>query len=221
MKPVCLAIISLTVCCFAAVKTLTIMNVDRVIFDDSKMQEQDVLRWFRLSPTVAAYNDYLVPPSVLDCPVKDRRYIDCEKRPVIPLPSNAQVNIARIEAVLKDLRNGDYPVELEEPRAYLTELQDFFLWRNKVLFEFIGTGKPDVLEAAYGSLNPSASCGAVLGKIRGERTAEGRFRLASVDWANCVWNVERLKVGEYPQKAWAAFLKKYSIREEPIPEVSE
>jgi hypothetical protein len=197
------------------------MNVDRVIFDDSKLQEQDVLRWFRLSPTVAAYNGYLVPPSISDCPVKDRRYVDCGKRPVIPLPANAQVNIARIEAVLEDLRNGDYPVELEEPRAYLTEVQEFFLWRNKVLFEFMGTGKPEVLEAVRGSLDPSTSCEAVLGKIRAEPTAEGRFRLASVDWANCVWNAELPKLGDYPKEAWQKFLAKYSIREEPIPEVSE
>ena len=221
MKPVFLAVLAFTVWSFAAEKTITIMNVDRVTFDDSRLQEKDVLHWFRLSPTVAPYNDYLVPPSVWDCPVGDNRYTDCGKRHAIPIPSNAQVNISRIEAVLKDLQTGDYPVELKKVRAYLTEVQEFLLWRATVLLKYSETDNPQVLETSYGSLDLKTLCGHVLGQIRAEPTREGRFRSASFEWANCVWDSEHKKIGDYPQKTWDTFLTKHSIREEPIPETGD
>ncbi len=221
IKSICVAVVALTMWSVAVAKTITIMNVDRVTFDDSRLQEKDVLHWFRLSPTVAPYNDYLVPPSVWDCPVGDSRYSDCGNRPTIPIPSNAQVNIASIEAVLRDLLASGYPPELSDVRAYLINLQEFFLWRNIALLQFIKTDNPEVLEAPYGALDPKILCGTVLGQIRAAPTRERRFSLASVDWANCVWDAQHEKLGDYPQKVWDTFLTKYSIREEPIPETGD
>jgi len=103
---------------------------------------------------VGAYNRYLVPPVVSDCPLNDSRYTACQQHHAIPLLANANVNVARIETTLQDLQNGDYPEELGPVRAYLISLQEFFLWRARQLAKYLEIDNVEVLETSFETLDP-------------------------------------------------------------------
>lgn len=197
-----------------------VMGTDEITFDPSRVSPAEVRRWLRLSPVLGPDNGYLSLESIEQCVAHDPRYQGCGKEQESVNLHNAQLNIEKIRQRIDELDDpAQYPVELSEVVSYIKRLQSFNLSRNTRLFEFEKGGDVFVLQSQFEGLDPKLSCGTVLDQIAHAKSHAEASQLARFDWANCVWFVEREKIGEYPKGAWEKFLSAYGIREHDVPEV--
>jgi hypothetical protein len=204
----------------SAMQTFTVSipgGVDRVTFDPAKASEQDVRRWMQLSPELSPNNDYLVPESLELC-TKDPEYKPCGSHDwrAENFVYNAKINLQRIQRRIQLLDDSAYPEDLGRVVTYLREVQRFWLWRETQRLRFYQTWDISKLEVPYGEIDPKHQCALVIEKIKAAGGPDAKYRLARHDWWNCVWDLQRVRLGTYPEKEWQEFLNRHAIREEFI-----
>jgi len=173
----------------------------------------------QLSPQLSAYNDLGSLMDIRRCLPKDKQYVDCE---ALPLKlNNVDVNIRKIESLKTSLDTQRVPDGLKGVQTYLSKLQAFSLWRAQQQREYLRTHNISALSVKFEDLNPGQSCSGILQEISDSSQQEHLARLVTVDWANCVWNLESKRIGPYPRQEWEAFLKAHELTEivkEEVPE---
>jgi hypothetical protein len=195
-------------------------GVVSVYFDPANVTKTDLDSWMRLSPSLSPYNDLLVPIDIRRCVSGDKEYTDCKTNGK-PKVRNVEQNIRKIADIKKDLTGQQVPDGLRAIAAYLSEIQTFALWAAEQERTFLVTGDPAVFGSQYDGIGAHQNCASVLPKISGSAQAKDSTERVIVDWYNCVWALEKQKIGPYPQKDWQAFLKSRGIREEVKEEVPD
>ena len=190
-----------------------------VSFNPQKVERPELDRWMQLSPQLSAYNDLGSLMDIRRCLPKDKQYVDCE---ALPLKlNNVDVNIRKIESLKTSLDTQRVPDGLKGVQTYLSKLQAFSLWRAQQQREYLRTHNISALSVKFEDLNPGQSCSGILQEISDSSQQEHLARLVTVDWANCVWNLESKRIGPYPRQEWEAFLKAHELTEivkEEVPE---
>ena len=187
--------------------------VINVTFDASRVPAADVNRWMQLADYISNENGYQVPPALEDCPSNDARYTPCDGGVSIN-PTNARLNLLKIQAAIGDLDTKRFPADLAPVVAYLRQIQEFALWKESKRFEFFQTGNSARLESSFHDIAPKLSCRSELLAIRAALSKQEAEGLARHDWGNCVLREEMKKLGSYPQRDWESFLSAHGIREE-------
>ena len=200
----------------AQLKTITIGDDYTVTFDPSRVSQAELMHWLRLSPTPDVVSNYLFPRSLDTCIEEDATpkkagnestaldYQDCDKHRDVPSVHNAKVNIAIAEKVLHDL--DTYPSDLSEVVAYARRFQEFGVWINQSMLEYLETGNASSLEESYGDIDLRGACSHIVAQVRNAKSTKEGWRIVKYDWQNCVLGAARKGLGEYPQKAWDDFL---------------
>lgn len=194
-------------------------DIDEVTFDSAQVPPSEVKRWIRLSPNVGPYNNYLVPENIELCKSDDTRYEGCGKEQEGVNLHNAQLNLDTIRGRIRALDPDRYPADLKEVVVYVRRIQSFALWAETQKLAFVESGDVSILESTFtGGIDPKRSCGTVLDRITKAENQAERSKLARFDWFNCVLEVQKQRIGEYPQGAWEKFLADHGIREHFIQE---
>jgi hypothetical protein len=199
-------------------------GVDRVTFDPSRVQVEDLNHWMELSPTLGNYNFMIVPEGIeLLCKPNDPRYLcparfDPESEEWNPNLANAQLNLSSIANRIKKLSPEHYPPELAGVVTYLRKLQSMHLWMEQQELAFLETNDIGTLEKRYNGINPQKECENVVGHIHSISDLKLRSHLARFDWHNCVLTAIQKELGPYPLEQWKAFLRAYGIEETRVDE---
>jgi hypothetical protein len=188
---------------------------DRVTYDSSLIQRNDLDRVMEISPVLSKFNFMTVPEEVELCKSEDKRYKGCGTDRHFNL-DNAKLNLDSISDRIKRLDPENYPPELKPVAEYLRKLQSLSLWREQQKLEFDKTDNWTLLEASNGSIDPKASCDTSISKIRNSSDRATRVRIARHDWSNCVWAAITSELGPYPKKDWDLFLNNHGITEQEI-----
>jgi hypothetical protein len=183
-----------------------------VSFDPKVATRTEVDRWMRLSPELSPYNDLLVPIDIRRCVPSEDGYTGCGKGAKLRI-SNIDLNIRKMLAIKKELDAQKVPQSLRPVVAYLSEVQNFALWRTQRQREFFLTRDVSMLRNRYADIDPSQTCSGILQEVARSSQEEQGTKLMAVDWANCVWQLEAKRIGPYPKAAWQAFLKDQKITE--------
>ena len=184
-----------------------------VTFDRNRLTVEDVNRWMQLRDLISNENGFQVPFVLEQCFKDDPRYDSCGEGPTSININNARLNLDKIRTLIDRLDPKRFPTDLLPVVRYLTQIQEFALWKETQRLAFFQTGNASQLETPFQNINPKASCGVALARIHGATDKEQALQLVRHDWANCVWAEERKQLGPYPQKAWEIFLVAHGIRE--------
>ena len=195
-------------------------GVVSVSFDPVSVTRADLDSWMRLSPNLSPYNDLLVPIDIRRCVPEDRQYTDCKIEGSLKI-ANVDENIRRMVDIKRILTVQKVPDDLKPIVTYLLEIQSFGLWVARQQRAFFLTRNVSVLSDRYDGLASNDKCDAVLYKIEHPAKETDITKLVIVDWHNCVWALEKEKIGPYPRKDWQAFLKSHGIREEVKEEIPD
>ena len=187
----------------------------KVTFDTAAIAEDDMRRLVRLSPHLHGWESYAVAPRLELCRDGDPAYRDCGWASVTAADFawNARVNLEKGARLLETLDGFRYPRELEPVVRYSKRSLAFSLWLERTKFEFYRTGDLDVLRRTYEDVSPAAGCGSVLEALGQARAPDDTYHLTAHAWHNCVNDLYRRRLGEYPLDAWEAFVRAHGILE--------
>lgn len=193
----------------------TVAGVYRLTFDPATLPEAEMQGLALLSPYLAGAAGLLLAPRVELCLADDPVYLDCDtRRPgARHFAWNARMNLAKGALALRRLGALRHPAELGPVVAYLTRSLAFSLWLEETRLDFYLSWDSDVLRRRYEDVDPAAACGAVLDEVT-SASREAKHHLAEYRWHNCVNDVFRARLGEYPLHAWQAFLAAHGIGED-------
>ena len=100
----------------------------------------------------------------------------------------------------------------------------FSLWLEETKLEFYQSGDVNVLRRRYGEMEPARGCAAALEQVqRGIQSNNAQYDMVVLPWHNCVNDLFRRRLGDYPMAAWQRFLSKWGIQErlvEMMPQAS-
>jgi len=195
-------------------------GVVSVSFDPASITRSHLDSWMRFSPNLSPYNDLLVPIDIRRCVPGNREYTDCKKDGKLKI-SNVEQNIRKIADIKKALNSQQIPDGLRPIEKYLSEIQTFALWAAEQQRAFLVTRDAAVFRKQYDGINSNQKCAPVLQKITNSAEENDNTERVIVDWHNCVWALEKEKIGPYPQKEWQAFLQSHGIKEEVKEEVPD
>jgi hypothetical protein len=193
-------------------------GIYRVSFNPSQITRSELDEWVKLSPTLGAYNEFLIPENIELCKAGDNRYKGCGQENTSFTIENARVNLSSIASRIHVLQSQHYPSDLEPVVSFAISIQEFWLQRGTQELDFLTHGDETALEQKIGLIDPSNDCRPVLEQIRNTQEKDRRDQLVRFDWVNCVWFSERDKLGPYPEKDWKTFLAAHDITEEIIEE---
>lgn len=187
----------------------------KVTFDAAAIAEEQVRQLVRLSPHVSGWESYAVAPRLELCRTGDPAYRDCGWGSVAAanFTWNARVNLENGARLLDTLDGLRYPGELEPVVQYSKRSLAFSLWLEQTRLEFYRTWDVDVLTRTYEGVSPAAGCAHVLDALGQARAPDDKYHLAAYAWHNCVNDLYRSRLGEYPLDAWDAFVRAHGIRE--------
>lgn len=184
-----------------------------LVFDPARISRTDMEAALLVAPTVD-------PPGlgiVLEaCSPKDPAYKDCgDGSPESPhFLENAAVNHERAVRAFQELKAVKVPRALRAAKDHLLRTGAFYAFLLKARLDFYKTSQLFVLQKKFADIEPEKSCVGSLDAIRDAKTRAEAFKLARVDWHNCMNAVFNKRYGKYPKDVWEAFLKKYRVREE-------
>ena len=194
----------------------TLLGEYHLTYDNRKVSEADLKPLVILSPHLAGWNSIAVTPRLERCVVGETEYLDCRDRSVRS-PTflwNARVNLKRGVTTLDNLRAMRAPAELDPVVTWLQSSLAFSLWLEETKLEFYQTGNVNVLRRRYGELDPGRGCGTALEQVeRGAAVPTAQYDMVVLPWHNCVNDLFRRRLGEYPIAAWQRFLSKWGIQE--------
>jgi hypothetical protein len=204
----------------------TLLGEYHLTYDNRKVSEADLKPLVILSPHLAGWNSIAVTPRLERCVVGETEYLDCRDRSVRS-PTflwNARVNLKRGVATLDSLRAMRAPTELDPVVTWLQSSLAFSLWLEETKLEFYQTGDVNVLRRRYGDLDPGRGCETALTQVeRGAAASTAQYDMLVLPWHNCVNDLFRRRLGDYPIAAWQRFLSKWGIQErlvELLPQAS-
>ena len=213
-----LALLALPAAAAAAPRTLvfpTLFGEYHLAFDDTRASEGELNELIVLSPHLAGWTSLAVAPRLERCVVGDAAYLDCRPRGV-ESPGflwNARVNLERGTAALARLREMRAPAELEPVVRWLTRSLALSLWLEETKLEFYRTGDVGVLRRRYEDVEPGRDCAPVVADVTRAPSRQAQYELVVLPWHNCVNEVARRRLGDYPLPAWQRFLDARSITE--------
>lgn len=187
----------------------------RLTFDTAAISEDDLRQLVVLSPHLHGWESYAIAPRLELCRAGDPAYRECDW-PSVAAASftwNARVNLDRGARLLETLNGLRYPRELEPVVQYSKRSLAFSLWLEETKFDYYRTWSLDVLRRTYEGVSPAAGCAPVLEAIGRERAGDDKYHLTAYAWHNCVNDLYRGGLGEYPLHAWEAFVRAHGIRE--------
>jgi hypothetical protein len=187
----------------------------KVTFDTAAIAEDDMRRLVLLSPHLHGWQSYAVAPRLELCRAGDPAYRDCDWASVAAADFtwNARANLEKGARLLETLDGLRYPRELEPVVQYSKRSLAFSLWLEQTRFDFYRTGDLDVLRRTYEGVSPAAGCGPVLEALGEARAPDDKHHLTAHAWHNCVNDLYRRRLGEYPLHAWEAFVRAHGILE--------
>ncbi len=190
---------------------------DRITFDAKRISEKEVRRWMQLSPNILPVN-YFVPEPLELCIEGHPEYRECGTRDwrAKNFIYNANVNLQKVRARIKELNEPPHPPELRTVISYVKEIQEDYLFFQSQLLKFFQDWQTENLLPSFDGINPGQRCSAEIARIRNAPGKQTDYKLAHFGWWSCINSAVRAKVGEYPEAAWKDFLRRYSIREEFI-----
>jgi hypothetical protein len=204
----------------------TLLGEYHLTFDNRTVTEADLKPLVILSPHLAGWSSIAVTPRLERCVVGETEYLDCRDRSVRS-PTflwNARVNLKRGAAMLDNLRAMRAPVELDPVVTWLQSSLAFSLWLEETKLEFYQTGDMNVLRQRYGEMDPGRGCAAALEQVqRGVTANNAQYDMVVLPWHNCVNDLFRRRLGDYPIVAWQRFLTMWGIQErfvELLPQAS-
>jgi hypothetical protein len=180
----------------------TLLGEYHLTYDNRKVSEADLKPLVILSHHLAGWNSIAVTPRLERCVVGETEYLDCRDRSVRS-PTflwNARVNLKRGVATLDSLRamrrrpsrSGRHLA------AVLARLQPV---AGETKLEFYQTGDVNCCDAATASWIRRARVGTDAGRAR-RRRQQRAVRHAGAPWHNCVNDLFRRRLGDYPIAAW-------------------
>jgi hypothetical protein len=197
----------------------TLLGEYHLTYDNRKVTEAELKPLVILSPHLAGWNSLAVTPRLERCVVGESDYLDCRDRSVRS-PTflwNARVNLKRGVATLDNLRTIRAPVELEPVVTWLQSSLAFSLWLEETKLDFYQSGDVNVLRRRYGELDPARGCSAALEQVeRGVAVSNTQYDMVVLPWHNCVNDLFRRRLGDYPIAAWQRFLAKWGIQERVV-----
>jgi hypothetical protein len=204
----------------------TLLGEYHLTYDNRKVNEADLKPLVILSPHLAGWSSIAVTPRLERCVVGETQYLDCRDRSVSS-PTflwNARVNLQRGAAMLDGLRAMRAPAELDPVVTWLQSSLAFSLWLEETKLEFYQSGDVNVLRRRYGEMEPARGCAAALEQVqRGVASNNAQYDMVVLPWHNCVNDMFRRRLGDYPMAAWQHFLSKWGIQErfvELLPQAS-
>lgn len=204
----------------------TLLGEYHLTYDNRKVNEADLKPLVILSPHLAGWNSIAVTPRLERCVVGETEYLDCRDRSVSS-PTflwNARVNLKRGAAILDNLRAMRAPTELDPVVTWLQSSLAFSLWLEETKLEFYQSADVNVLRRRYGEMEPARGCAAALEQVqRGVVSNNAQYDMVVLPWHNCVNDLFRRRLGDYPMAAWQRFLSKWGIQErfvEMMPQAS-
>jgi hypothetical protein len=200
----------------AQIETISFLNGEyKVAFDPSIVPKEVVIGWVQLSPEMSSMNGLGVSDSLETCIASRKEYKPCGSRDPwsVNFFYNAGINLQKIRNRIRHLRSSFYPEELRPIAHYLERVQQFWLWKETQRLAFYRTWNITELERPYDQINPKSECSTLLDEIAQARDRRQKYQLSQHDWWNCVWDAERVRIGDYPQADWDRFLLHYQIQE--------
>jgi hypothetical protein len=191
-----------------------------VTFNKALTSKVQLDNWIRLSPTLSAYNHLLVPLDLRQCIPDDKRYVNCASTGKLDL-RNVEVNVSGIIDLERSLDPFNYPEGLRGVVSYFKQIQAFALWRARRQRDALTRHNLAPLRETYDDLSSDKICNVMLEHSSLSKGEESFINLVLVDWGNCVWKLEKDKIGAYPYKQWGQFLKFQKITEKVAEETPE
>jgi hypothetical protein len=190
-------------------------GIDRVTYDPERIQSQELNQIMELSPVLGNDNFMIVPETIELCVANNPQYRKCSSNGNVSV-QNAETNLTKISTRIDKLDHERYPGELVRIVEYLRKLQSLWLWKEQKVLAFWKSNDPRVLESGGRGPETFQQCDTVLQKIQSSTDVGSRFRLARVEWSNCIWDRAKLVLGPYPIEDWKAFLESRGVTEEKI-----
>ena len=195
----------------------------KITFDTTRVSENELRRWMRLSHNVSTSNSYELPEWIQLCIKGDPDYRECGTRDWMAknFSYNANVNLQKIQKRIKELDEASYPPELRELVSYMKKIQEDQLFFQGQELKFYENWQTDDLATQFDGIDPGRQCSAEIRRIGSTPDKQTAYNLVYKQWWNCVNHALRANAGEYPEAAWQNFLLKFSIREELIEDDGE
>jgi hypothetical protein len=194
------------------VKMETAEGPYRLVFDSSRLTRAQAASAIQLNP----HADVPGLDTVLEaCSPKDKAYKPCGDGS-FESPNflyNAQVNVRKAIARYQRVKNLRVPPELKAVKEYFKRSGAFYAWLLKTRYEFYKDSQVFVLQQKWSDIEPEKRCALSLDRIRNAPGRGEAFKLARVDWHNCVNLAFNDKYGKYPLPEWKAFLARYKVKE--------
>ena len=159
--------------------------------------------------------------------VGETEYLDCRDRSRaladVPLERARQSQARRRQLSTTCAPCGRRPSSIRSS-TWLQSSLAFSLWLEETKLEFYQSGDVNVLRRRYGEMEPARGCAAALEQVqRGISPTDAQYDMVVLPWHNCVNDLFRRRLGDYPMAAWQRFLSKWGIQErfvEPMPQAS-
>jgi len=201
----------------AAARTLvlpTLYGEYHLAFDDRRIAETELRALVVLSPHLAGWTSLAVAPRLERCVAGEAAYLDCTRASDSPrFLWNARVNLDAGAATLRRLGELRAPAELEPVLAWLRRSLAFSLWLEETKLEFYRSRDTAVLTRRYETAEPARGCAPALAAVRRAPTRQAQDDLVALDWHNCVNDLGRRDIADYPLPAWRRFLTAWEISE--------
>lgn len=184
-----------------------------ITFESSTFPEEHMKKLVLLSPPLAT--DYALAPSLQLCSAGDPEYVACGTRNLHATNffRNAEVNLKRGRKSLDFLNSLKYPNELKPVITYLQKSLSFSLWTEETLYEFYKSWDTNILRKKHNDLDAQLLCPSILKDIDVATSKQSKYDLARSKWSNCLNDVFRTRLGNYPVQDWTKFVAAYGIEE--------
>jgi hypothetical protein len=204
----------------AAPRTLvfpTLYGEYQLAFDDARISEADVRALVVLSPHLAGWESLAVAPRLERCVPGDPAYLDCTRASDSPrFLWNARANLDAGLATLRQLSDLRTPAELDPVVGWLRRSLAFSLWLEETKLDFYRSRDAGVLRRGYEGAEPGRACAPALAAVGRASSRQAQDDVVALEWHNCVNELVRRGLGEYPFAAWQRFLATWGVSERLI-----
>ena len=153
-------------------------------------------------------------PRLERCVVGEPAYLGCTRSTASPhFLWNARVNLEAGVATLRRLDALRTPAELDAVLGWLRRSLAFSLWLEETKLDFYRSRDLAVLTRRYEDIESGHGCAPIVAAVGRAASREAQDDLVGLDWHNCVNELGRRRLGDYPLAAWERFLASYGIRE--------